>query len=576
MESTGAGRALRWLAAMLGLALATHAWAAPLTRFSISFPAAAQAGPLTGRLFVVVSRTADPDPRIQMLSEQSPPFFAVDVSALQPGQQVVIDASTPSYPLGSLRDLPAGDYFVEAWLNVYTQFHRADGHSIWAHQDWIGEVPEIAPGNLHGTVKKMHLDPAAGFDLHLSMMQVISLDDFQHDPILKSLAPPQESQWIKVVKFQSRLLTQFWSRPMYLGATVLLPKDYDEHPDAHYPVVFNQGHFYQPIPWDFNTDAKTETPEAAAAGKRAGYGTGYEFYEAWNSDHFPRFIMVTLQHPCPYFDDSYAVNSPNCGPFGDAIMQELMPYLESHFRILREPYGRLLEGGSTGGWESLALQLYYPKYFGGAWVFDPDPIDFHNFQMIDAYSDKNAFDYQPAGSWLVSPRPWSRTVQGQVRSTERDVSHYEDMVGPNGRSGYQLDGWWAVWGPVGADGYPQPMWNMQTGAIDPAAVAYMREHGMDLTDYARTHWQQIGPDLDGKLHFYVGDMDSYYLNLAVYRMQDFLDGTENPHVDADFHYGRPMKGHGWHPMTWASLLEQMAEQVRHNAPPGADVAQWNY
>jgi len=545
------------------------------TRFTISFPASVHAKPITGRVFVIVTKTDKLEPRIQLLSEGAPPFFGKDVSALAPGQNAAINASTPGYPLESLKDLPAGDYYVEAFLNIYTQFHRADGHTIWAHLDWVGELPTLAPGNLHSAVKKMHLDPAKGFDVHLSMDQVISEAEFTHG-ILKQLAPPKETSWIKVVKFRSPMLTKFWGHPMYLGATILLPKGYDSHPHSYYPVVYNQGHFYQPIPWGFDTNPADETPGAVAEGKASGLGTGYEFYEAWNSAHFPRFIMVTWQHPCPYFDDSYAVNSAACGPFGDAIMQELIPYIESHFRIIRHSYARIVEGGSTGGWESLALQLFHPKFFGQAWVFDPDPIDFHAFQQTDLYKESNAFTYHAPSEWLTLKKPWSRTPRGLVRSTIEEVSHYEDVLGPNGRSDYQLDGWWGIFSPIGADGYPVPLWNMQTGKINHDAVNYARDHGYDLTDYTRTHWAEIGPDLVGKLHFFVGDMDSYYLNLAVYRMEDFLKSTKNPYYGGTFAYGRPMKGHGWHPMTWAELLRDMAAQVKKDAPAGTDTAAWNY
>lgn len=558
------------------LPLSARSQNAPATQFQITLPAGMASAPVTGRAFVIITRTDKLEPRIQMLSEQAPPFFGTDVHALKPGGFVTIDGATPGYPLDRLKDLPAGDYYVEAFLNVYTQFHRADGHTVWAHLDWVGELPSVAPGNFHSDIQKVHLDPAAGFNVRLSLSKVISEDEFHHGGLLAQLAPPKQTEWIKVVKFQSPSLTKFWGHPMYLGATVLLPKGYDSHPDAHYPVVYNQGHFYQPVPWEFNSDLKSETPAAVREGKASNMGTGYEFYEAWNSEHFPRFILVTFQHPCPYFDDSYAVNSANCGPFGDAVMNELIPYVETHFRILRKPYARILEGGSTGGWESLALQVYHPKFFGGAWVFDPDPIDFRSFQQVNLYKDETAFEVKPFGAWLSNPRPWSRTPAGQVRSTVKDVSHYEDMLGPNGRSDYQLDAWWAVFGPVGADGYPVPAWNMQTGKIDPTAVAYMRDHGFDLTQYTAAHWPQIGPDLVGKLHFFVGDMDSYYLNLAVYRMEDFMKTTKDPYYGGSFTYGRPMKGHGWHPMSWADLLRDIAAQVSKNAPQGDDTAQWNY
>jgi hypothetical protein len=544
--------------------------------FKVSFPSTAHAGPITGRVFVIVTRTNEVDPRVQLLSEAAPPFFGKDVSALAADESAMIDGDTTGYPLHTLKDLPAGDYYVEALLNIYTEFRRSDGHTIWAHNDWIGELPTLAPGNLHSEIQKMHLDPASGFMIRLSLDKVISTDEFSQSKLLSSLAPARETEWIKTVKFQSPVLTKFWGQPMYLGATVLLPKGYESHPNARYPVVYNQGHFYQPIPWEFDPDPKKETPEAIEDGKRSGLGTGYEFYQAWNSDDFPRFIMVTFQHPCPYFDDSYAVNSPNCGPFGDAIMNELIPYVETHFRIIRQPFSRILEGGSTGGWESLALQVYYPTFFGGAWVFDPDPIDFRRFQLLDIYKDENAFEYRRPGAWISNPRPWSRTPEGQVRSTVEDVSHYEDMLGPNGRSDYQLDGWWAVFGPLGDDGYPVALWDMQSGKINRTAADYMRDHGFDLGDYVSTHWAQIGPDLVGKLHFFVGDMDSYYLNLAVYKMEEFLKATKNPYFQGSFEYGRPMKGHGWHPMTWADLLRQIAEQVRKNAPKEFDISMWNY
>jgi hypothetical protein len=545
-------------------------------QFELSFPASTHAQAITGRAFVIVTKSDKLEPRIQLLSEGTPPFFGKDVNELRANETVTIDANVPGYPLHSLSELPAGDYFVEAFLNIYTEFHRADGHTVWAHLDWVGELPSLAPGNLHSDIRKVHLDPAKGFDIRLTLDKTIAEDEFSKSPILAQLAPPKETQWIKVVKFQSPTLTKFWGHPMYLGATVLLPKDYASHPNSYYPVVYNQGHFYQPIPWEFDTDATHETPEAIAEGKASGLGTGYEFYQAWISEHFPRFIMVTWQHPCPYFDDSYAVNSAACGPFGDAIMNELIPYLETHFRILRQPYARIVEGGSTGGWESLALQVFHPEFFGQAWVFDPDPIDFRSFQQTDVYNENNAFSYNSPSTWLSLQKPWSRTPRGLVRSTVEEVSHYEDVLGPNGRSDYQLDGWWGIFCPVGSDGYPVPLWNMQTGEINHEAVNYARDHGYDLSYYIRTHWHEIGPDLVGKLHFFVGDMDSYYLNLAVYRMEDFLKSTTGPYYAGSFAYGRPMKGHGWHPMTWADLLRDMAAQVKRDAPKDADVAAWNY
>jgi hypothetical protein len=286
-------------------------------------------------------------------------------------------------------------------------------------------------------------------------------------------------------------------------------------------------------------------------------------------------LMVTFLHPTPYFDDSYAVNSANDGPYGDAIMQELIPYIESHFRIIRQPYARVLSGGSTGGWESLALQAYHPEFFGGAWVYYPDPVDFQHWALVNIYADSNAF-HPPGAQWLIPERPMMRSPDGQVLITERQQGQLESVLGTHGRSGEQQEAWEAVYGPVGADGYPVPLWNKSTGAIDHGVAAYMREHGYDLTAYLREHWPRIGPQLVGKLHVYVGDMDSFYLNTAVYDLQHFLESTTAPYYAGSFTFGRPVKGHGIRPTSTGDMLRAMARQITSNAPSGTNTDAWKY
>ena len=148
--------------------------------------------------------------------------------------------------------------------------------------------------------------------------------------------------------------------------------------------------------------------------------------------------------------------------------------------------------------------------------------------------------------------------------TERQLSLFEEVLGTRGRSGYQLEGWEAVYGPVGPDGYPKPLWNKLTGAIDREVAAYWRAHGFDLREYAERNWPTLGPKLAGKLHFFAGDMDDFYLNLAVYRIEEFLKGTADPHSDAEFTYGRPTKGHAWHAFPWAEMVRRMAAHVKKN------------
>lgn len=546
-------------------------------RAQMSFPSSVQSAPVTGRVFIVLTKSDKPDPRIQILEPaSSPPFFAADVSEVQPGQSIVLDSSSIGYPVKSMNDLPAGDYTAEAFLWKYVQYHRADGHTIWAPEQWGPQVFSLQPGTLYSAIQKVHVDSKRATILHFALDKVVTNKDIA--TLLGGEGYDTDTPWIKHIRILSPSLTKWWGKPVYLGATILLPKDYATHPDSHYPVVYNQDHYYQRIPWDFTTDKSTETPASAAAGKRAGVGTGYEFYQAWNSDKFPRFLMVTWQHPCPFFDDSYAVNTANCGPYADAIMNELVPYVETHFRVLREARARFTEGGSTGGWESLVLQLQHPKFFGGAYVFDPDPIDLSAFQQIDLYHEANAFALQtPDDPWHKYTHYFERTPRGQPVCSEEDLSRYELVMASHGRSQYQLDGWWAIFDPVGPDGYPAPMWNMTTGVIDKHVVQYAHDHGYDLVAYMKENWSTIGPDLVGKLHFIVGDMDSYYLNLAVYKAEDVLSSDAlSPAPKATFRYGRPMKGHGWHPMTWAELMQEMATDVRNNTPPGVSNAEWNY
>ena len=554
-------------------------------RFEVGFPASLSAGPITGRVFVTLYTRTDVEPRIAAYQSARVrvgriPFFATDVDSLRPGAWATVDTGAVGYPLWSLRDLPSGDYYAQAVLNVYTQYHRADGHTIWAHQDhWEGQRWAYSPGNLVSTPVKVHLDPARGFTVRLTL-----------DHTLPPVTAPADTRWVKHVTFQSAILTKWWGAPQQLGAIVLLPKGYDEHPGTYYPVVYQQNHFSLDAPFGFTDDSNPPVasmtpirlapvnPRSNVEGPRAFSGggvreSGYELYTSWRSDAMPRMIVVSFLHPTPFFDDSYAVNSANNGPYGDAIMQELIPYVESHFRIIRKPYARVLTGGSTGGWESLALQVYHPEFFGGTWTFFPDPIDFRRYQLVDIYSDSNAF-VQPNAAPGAPERMMQMSPEGQPVGSMRAISQMELASGTRGRSAAQVDIWNAVYGPVGADGYPRRLFDLRTGVIDREVATYMRDHGYDLRYYIAQHWPTIGPKLVGKLHLLTGDMDDFFLAPALYMLQDFLDSTTVPAYGGDFRYGRPMKGHGWQPMTTANLLREMAAHIARAAPPGEPTAAW--
>ena len=502
-------------------------------------------------MYAIISKREKPDLRFQT-GFIGVPIWGNNIHALNPGEGAVIDENDFGYPLESIREIPPGEYYVQGFINIYTEFQRADGHTLWLHNDqWEGQRWNSSPGNLYSDVKKVTIDPAQDQTIKLECKNVI--------PPIKI---PPDTRWVKRIKFQSKILTEFWGQPIYLGATVLLPKGYDERTDVYYPVEYLQGHFSLRAPHGFRTDDPGDDNRWA---KR-----GYEFYEYWISDECPRMISVTFQHPCPYYDDSYAVNSPNVGPYGDAIMQELIPKVEETFRIIRKPYARVLSGGSTGGWESLALQLFHPDFFGGTWTGCPDPVDFSRFQLQNIYKDPNM--YYRVYEWMKAEIPETRSTDGDVIFTMRNRLYYEQVIGDKLRSGLQWAIWQAVYTPIGDDGYPKPLWDWRTGEIDHEVAEEWKK--VDLNLYLRENWSWLGPKLVGKIHLYTGDMDNAYLNLGVVLMEEFLESTTNPYYDGVVEYGRG-EGHCWMPRG-KQLFELFEEHITKYAPEGEDTSKWKY
>jgi hypothetical protein len=527
--------------ALIGLHAAQRQDGAKKLTFEVSFPAAAHPGPLTGRAFVMISRVNDREPRFQ-IGRTGVPFFGRDVERLAPGQAATIDETDLGSPLASIREIPAGEYFVQAMVNVYSEFKRADGHVVWMHDDqWEGQRWTRSPGNLYSDVQKVAIDPKQGGMIRLSAGKVIP-----------PVEVPLDTKYVKRFKFQSALLTKFWGRPIYLGAVVLLPRDYDRETIV-YPVNYVQGHFSLAAPYGF--DEKSE------------------FSRAWLGDNFPRMIAVTFQHPNPYFDDSYAVNSVNVGPYGDAIMNELIPEVERRFRVLQQPYARILSGGSTGGWEAAALQIFHPDFFGAAFSYCPDSVTFTDVEGINIYEDENAF-YKMDG-WRKVPTANSRRVNGQLVMTSEQRNHFELANGTKGRSGEQIDIWSAVFGPLGKDGYFEPLFNKRTGEINKEVAKYWKEN-YDLRYHLEKNWPTLGPKLIDKLYFYTGDVDTYYLNNSTRDLELWMKKTENPHYPGFFMYG-DNKPHCWSgPVTPAERLKEMAQLIQRKRPEGTTTPWWTY
>jgi len=542
-------------------------------RFEISFSRELSQTPLDGRVFLLVSTEASREPRFQVsASPDTQQFFGVHVDSLAPDAPAVVDDKVLGYPLDSIAQIPAGDYYLQALLNIYETFHRADGHVVKLPMDQgEGQRWNRKPGNLYSVPQRIHLDPAVGGVVHIRLTQKVP-----------PIEPPQDTKSIKHLRIQSDLLTKFWGRPMHLGAIVLLPEGWEEHPNAHYPLMVYQGHFTHDFATPVEFRSTPPTPDLKGYDRtRAEYG--YKFYQDWTSGRLPRMLILVIQHANPYYDDSYAVNSDNVGPYGDAITRELIPYVEQKFRGIGQGWARVLYGGSTGGWEAMGMQVFYPDFFNGAWCFCPDPVDFRAYQLVNVYADKNALWLE--GPWSRVTRPEERKTDGTVITTMDRENRRELVLGTHGRSTDQFGIWQAVFSPVGPDGYPKPIWDPYTGVIDREVAAYWREH-YDLRYILQRDWKTLGPKLVGKLHVTVGDTDTYYLENAVRLLQKFLEGTNNPYYAGDFEYGPQMphcySGDPHVPVSISRLtinqriMPAMAEWMEKTAPPGADLTSWKY
>jgi hypothetical protein len=550
-------------------------------RFEITFPASRSSMPLDGRLLLFISTDTSAEPRFQVSdAPNTQQVFGIDVDGWRPGETRTIDASAFGYPLRSLADLPRGTYRVQALINRYETFRRSDGHVVKLPPDkWEGQQLTRKPGNLYSSPRALLVDPARSTIVTLSLDQEIpAVDDFTK----------LETKYVKYVRIRSERLSKFWGRDMHLAAWVLLPWGFEEHPDARYPLMVNHGHFPSRLGnWREMPPDTTLKPDYSARFNLHGYNRvqqeyAWRFYQDWTGRGFPRALLIEIQHATPFYDDSYAVNSANNGPYGDAIQYELIPEIERRFRGIGQGWARFTFGGSTGGWEAMAVQMFYPEEYNGAWVACPDPIDFRAYTVVNLYTDSNA--YYASGPFKRVPRPGQRNYLGHVSTTLEQTNHRELALGTKSRSGDQWDVWESVYSPVGPDGYPKPIWDKLTGRIDRSVAHYWRDH-YDLSHILQRDWKTLGPKLRGKLRIYVGDMDNYYLNNAVYLVEDFLRSADPPadavidYGDRDEHCwnGDHTRSNAYSRLRYPQMVMPWAvERMLKTAPAGADVRSWRY
>jgi hypothetical protein len=575
---------IRLTALVLTAALATSTAASAPAKgleFAVKFPAAQSSGPIDGRVILLLSRDLTREPRTHVEANEplaTPYLFGINVEALAPGADAVLNDSAFGWPAAHLSAIPSGDYLVQAVLNRYETFHLADGRTLKLPPD-KGEGQQWAkkPGNLYSTPVTLHVDASHSVRTTLVL-----------DQIIPPIAPKTDSEFIRHIRIRSELLSRFWGRDVYLGAHVLVPKGFDAHPQARFPLMVFHGHYPDDISGFRTTPPDSHlAPDYSERFHLAGYNRiqeqeAYAFYQKWISADFPRFLVVEIEHANPFYDDSYAVNSANLGPYGDAINKELIPEIERRFRGIGAGWARFTYGGSTGGWEALATQVFYPDMYNGAFAACPDPIDFRAYTIINLYKDHNAYTLQGEASTVE--RPAFRNYLGEVFATQRDENYMELAQGDRSRSGGQYDIWQAVFSPVGADGYPKPIFDKVSGVIDSAVAAYWREH-FDLSHIIARDWATLAPKLKGKIHLYVGNGDNYYLTDSVYYSQEVLESLQPPY-EGSVAYGDRAE-HCWNGDPKVSnaysrlhynfqYLPIILERIKASAPAGADLKSWRY
>jgi Putative esterase len=455
--------------------------------------------PESGRVLVAVGRAkGEPD----FLNYRPPvlPVLGTDADAFTADKVITLDANSDVFPLKPLDELPAGEYTVQA---------------VFATNRDIN-LP-FAPGNRYCQPVKVKLDPVAGTTVTLTLDRGLG----------QGMAEPKATATHKFLSIPSKLLSDFHGRPMVYRVGVVLPPDFEKEPDKKYGLVVDIG----------------------------GFGSRYTQAIGLKPD--PRFVQILPDGAGP-FGDPYHVNSANNGPYGDALTTEVIPYVEKTYRCLGTPKSRFTTGGSTGGWVSLALQVFYPDFFNGCWSECPDSVTFERFELIDIYRERNAYVNR-----FGFDRPGTRTIDGDTVATVRHECQLERVLGRGGKwelGGRDWASWNAVYGPKGKDGLPVPLWDGKTGAIDKSVLDHWRKYDLKLV--LEKNWKELGPKLaGGKVNIWVGDADDYFLNVAVGRLKDSTEKLKEPKFDGTILI-EARKGHGFGGWTRKEIFDAMAERMK--------------
>ncbi|WP_417386737.1 alpha/beta hydrolase-fold protein [Gimesia sp.] len=441
--------------------------------FQVRFLKSIHPEPFTGRVYLIFNKSGR-EPRLGPSWFQPESFIACDVTNWQPGEPLALGPETKG---------------LLSYPKPLAEMDLAGYHAQ-------------AVARFNTTDPKIGTAPGNGFSQAQQLIGALrsSIPSFTIDQLVPE-KPFHETEWIKHFKIRSPLLSKFHGQDTSLEASVILPQSYYQQPQRKYPVIYS-------IP-GFGGDHQRGLPQAPIAEQNAG---GVEF------------IRVLLNPQCRWGHHVFADSATN-GPVGKALTTELIPELEKTFRAIPHSRARFLTGHSSGGWSSLWLQVTYPTVFGGTWSTAPDPVDFRDFQQINIY-EPGSNVYRDAKNQL---RPIARRGNQPILWFE-PFAKMEQVLGPGG----QLRSFEAVFSPRG-DGEPLKLYDWETGAINAEVAEAWKAY--DIRLILESNWKQLAPELAGKIHVFMGDQDTFYLNGATELLKQTLDKLDADAV-VEIHQGK--------------------------------------
>ncbi|MCA9117910.1 MAG: hypothetical protein KDA79_22720 [Planctomycetaceae bacterium] len=460
---------------MLAQDLSQPAAAAAGWKVQVSFPAEVHQKPFTGRVYVFFSRQRE-EPRTGPGWFRPELFVSQDVMKWPPGEPLEFSPATRKTGL-STPSLPApfdpAGYRAQAVIR-FNPYER-----------------EVGTGTGNG-FSRVAIMPAG------ESGETVSLE-------VNQLVPPRKfenTRWSREFRVRSELLSRFHQRDVFVKGCVTLPASWYDDAERRYPVIFA-------IPGFGGTHFMGRRTEPIAENNPQGV----------------EFLRVTLDPSCPLGHHVFA-DSDNNGPWGRALVDEFLPAFDREFRTIPEAESRFLTGHSSGGWSSLWLQIQHPTTFGGTWSTAPDPVDFRDYQQVNLYQPGNNIYTDGNGQ----PRPLARSGE-QVLLWYRDFAGMEWSLGHGG----QLHSFEAVFSPQSATGRPQLLFDRRTGEIDLEVARSWEKYDIRLN--LERNWPRLKQPLAGKLHVFMGDQDTFYLEGAAVLLKKALADLGSDAV-VEIHPGR--------------------------------------